>query len=54
MTRFRTPWVEYGALTVLVLGVMFVGLYPQPLFDAVDTSTATIFGDQLSAVSDQR
>ncbi len=50
-TRFRTPWPEYGALTLLVLGVMFVGLYPQPLFDAVDTSTAAIFGEQLAAVS---
>src|SRR5574341_1292398 len=53
-SRFRTPWLEYGALTLLTLGVLFVGLYPQPLFDAVDTSTATIFGEQLAAVSGQR
>jgi NADH-quinone oxidoreductase subunit N len=53
-SRFRTPWLEYAALTLLTLGVLFVGLYPQPLFDAVDTSTATIFGDQLSAISSQR
>jgi NADH-quinone oxidoreductase subunit N len=50
-TRFPIPWLEYGALTLLVLGVMFIGLYPQPLFDAVDTSTATLFGDQVAAVS---
>jgi len=53
-SRFRTPWLEYGALTLLTLGVLFVGLYPQPLFDAVDTSTATIFGEQLAAVSGGR
>jgi NADH-quinone oxidoreductase subunit N len=49
-SRFRTPWLEYGALTLLTLGVLWVGLYPQPLFDAVDTSTATIFADAASAV----
>ncbi|MGH8527772.1 MAG: proton-conducting transporter membrane subunit, partial [Gammaproteobacteria bacterium] len=49
--RFRTPWLEYGALTVLIAGVMLIGLYPQPLFDAVDTSTATLFGEQVAAVS---
>ena len=49
--RFRTPWLEYGALTLLIAGVMFIGLYPQPLFDAVDTSTATLFGEHVAAVS---
>ena len=34
--RFPTPWLEYGALTLLVAGVFVVGLYPQPLFDLVE------------------
>jgi len=41
--RFPTPWLEYGALTLLVIGVFVVGLYPQPVFDAVDSSTAALF-----------
>jgi NADH-quinone oxidoreductase subunit N len=40
---FPVPWLEYGALAVLVAGVLFVGLYPQPLFDQVDSGTAVIF-----------
>jgi NADH-quinone oxidoreductase subunit N len=42
-TRFPTPWLEYGALTVLVAGIFFVGLYPQPVLDAVEQSTDSIF-----------
>ena len=42
-TRFPTPWFEYGALTVLVAGIFFVGLYPRPIFDAVEDSTDSIF-----------
>ncbi len=42
-TRFPTPWMEYGALSLLVVGVFLVGLYPQPLFNAVEESTAFIF-----------
>jgi len=41
--RFPTPWVEYGALALLVAGVFLVGLYPQLLFNAVEESTAFIF-----------
>ena len=37
------PWVEYGALAVLVAGVLFIGLYPAPLLDWVDGSTADVF-----------
>jgi len=36
---------------VLIAGVMLIGLYPQPRFDAVDTSTATLFGEQVAAES---
>ncbi len=42
-SRFPTPWLEYGALTLLIAGVMFIGLYPAPLFDWVDGSTADVF-----------
>ncbi|MBI1886093.1 MAG: NADH-quinone oxidoreductase subunit N [Chloroflexi bacterium] len=42
-TRFPTPWVEYAALAVLLIGVFLVGLGPQPLFNAVQDSTAFIF-----------
>ncbi len=41
-TRFPTPWLEYGALTLLVAGVFLVGLYPQPVFDVVEHGTAAI------------
>ena len=34
--RFPTPWLEYGALSLLIAGVFLVGLYPQPLFDLVE------------------
>ena len=42
-TAFPVPWLEYGTLTVLVAGVFFVGLYPAPLLDWVDASTADVF-----------
>lgn len=42
-TRFPTPWPEYAALSLLVAGVMLVGIYPQPVFDAVEGSTQLIF-----------
>jgi NADH-quinone oxidoreductase subunit N len=48
-TRFRTPWLEYGTLALLVAGVFLVGLYPQPVFDAVDQSTAFLFAAAESA-----
>ncbi len=50
-TRFPTPWLEYAALTVLVAGVFFVGLYPKPLFDAVEDSTDSIFPPAAEAQS---
>ncbi|HEU4758537.1 MAG TPA: NADH-quinone oxidoreductase subunit N [Dehalococcoidia bacterium] len=48
-TRFPTPWLEYAALFVLVAGVFLVGLYPQPLFDAVQGSTDLIFAGSQAA-----
>ena len=48
---FPAPWPEYGALALLIAGVLLIGLYPQPLFDAVDTGTAVLFQEQASTVS---
>jgi NADH-quinone oxidoreductase subunit N len=48
---FPTPWPEYAALALLIAGVFLIGLYPQPVFDAVDTSTAVLFQEQVAAVS---
>jgi NADH-quinone oxidoreductase subunit N len=41
-TRFPTPWLEYGALTLLLAGVFLVGLYPQPVFDVVEQGTTAM------------
>ena len=32
-----------GAVVVLMLGVFFVGLYPQPLFDVTDSVSKVLF-----------
>ena len=48
-TRFPTPWLEYGALSLLVAGIFLLGLYPQPVFDMVDQSTAFIFAGAQAA-----
>jgi NADH-quinone oxidoreductase subunit N len=53
-TRFAIPWREYTALAVLVAGVFFVGLYPQPLFDAVTSGTDAIFADITNAAVGSR
>ena len=53
-TRFPTPWPEYGVLALLIAGVFLIGLYPAPVFDAVDTSTAAIFSDVGSTAVSER
>ena len=53
-SRFPTPWLEYGALSLLIAGVFLIGLYPQPVFDAVETSTDTIFADLGSSTVSER
>jgi NADH-quinone oxidoreductase subunit N len=45
-TRFQTPWLEYTALTALIAGVFLIGLYPKPVFEIVEDSTATIFASE--------
>ncbi len=42
-SRFRVPLVLQGSAVVLTLGVFFVGLYPQPLFDVTDSVAAVLF-----------
>ena len=41
--RFRVPLPMLAAITVLVAAVLLIGLYPAPLLDAVDRSTAVLF-----------
>jgi NADH-quinone oxidoreductase subunit N len=41
--RLRVPVVMEGLAVILTLGVFYVGLYPQQLFDAVDNATSLLF-----------
>lgn len=42
-SRFPISRPLQGALIVLIAGVLFIGLYPTPLLDLVDDSTAHLF-----------
>jgi NADH-quinone oxidoreductase subunit N len=42
-SRFHVPLVMQGSVALLALGVFFVGLYPQPLFDITDSVSAVLF-----------
>jgi NADH-quinone oxidoreductase subunit N len=41
--RFRIPVAINGVLAVLVAGVIFVGVFPQPLFEAAENATSFLF-----------
>ena len=41
--RLPVQWLEYSVVAVLIVGVMLVGLYPQPLFDGVESATNAVF-----------
>lgn len=41
--RLRVPAVMSGTLTVLTLGIFFVGLYPMPLLKVADRAVAMLF-----------
>jgi NADH-quinone oxidoreductase subunit N len=43
MTRFRVPLTVNGSLAVLVAGVLFIGVYPGPLFKIADNVTRLLF-----------
>ena len=42
-SRFSIPLPMYAAIGILVAAVFFIGLYPTPLFDVIDSSTAGLF-----------
>ena len=42
-SRFSVPRPMALAIAVLVAGVIFLGLYPTPLFDVIHQSTAGLF-----------
>ncbi|MDE2895401.1 MAG: NADH-quinone oxidoreductase subunit N [Chloroflexota bacterium] len=48
--RFHVSRPLAGALVVLVAGVLFIGLYPTPLFDVIHSSTEGLF-EQAAALS---
>ena len=37
------PWLMNGMAAALMLGVFYVGLYPQQLFNAIDNATSFLF-----------
>lgn len=41
--RLQVPYVMQALTVILMLGVFYVGLYPQGLFDIVDNATAFLF-----------
>jgi len=41
--RFRVQPALWAAAAALMLGVIFVGAYPQPLFDAADSAASALF-----------
>jgi NADH-quinone oxidoreductase subunit N len=51
-TRFPIVPLDYAALAVLTAGVFFVGLYPQPFFDATANVADLLFaGTSAASVS---
>jgi NADH-quinone oxidoreductase subunit N len=51
-TRFPIVPLDYAALAVLTAGVFFVGLYPQPFFDATANAADLLFaGTSATSVS---
>ena len=42
-TRFRIPLILQGSGVALTIGVLFVGLYPAPLFDVTDSVSKVLF-----------
>jgi hypothetical protein len=39
----QVPWLMNGLAAALMLGVFYVGLYPQQLYDAIDSATSVLF-----------
>jgi NADH-quinone oxidoreductase subunit N len=54
-TRLRVPFAANAVVFVLVVGIFVVGLFPRPLFDAVDNATESIFPtSQTTVITDGR
>jgi NADH-quinone oxidoreductase subunit N len=54
-TRLRVPFAANAVVFVLVVGIFVVGLFPRPLFDAVDNATESIFRTaQTTVITDGR
>jgi NADH-quinone oxidoreductase subunit N len=43
MTRFRVPPILWAVTAALMLGVVFVGVYPTPVFQAADEAVKPLF-----------
>ena len=43
LARFRPTPVLGAVAGLLLLGVLFIGIYPQPTFDAADEAVAALF-----------
>ncbi len=43
ITRFRVPPVLWAVTAALMLGVVFVGVYPSPVFQAADEAVKPLF-----------
>jgi NADH-quinone oxidoreductase subunit N len=48
--RLRVPFAANAVVLVLVVGIFVVGLFPRPLFDAVDNATGAVFETAQTAV----
>jgi NADH-quinone oxidoreductase subunit N len=44
--RVRVPWLTFAVVSVLTIGVFFVGIYPTPLAKATDKAVAPLFPGQ--------
>ena len=42
-SRISVPMIMQGSVVALAIGVFFVGLYPQPVFDLTDSVTSVLF-----------
>ena len=49
--RLQIPRAHAAALVVLTAGVLFIGLYPTPLFDVIHSSTESLFQQAATLVS---
>ncbi|HUE92416.1 proton-conducting transporter membrane subunit, partial [Pseudomonas sp.] len=43
VTRFRVPPLLWGVTAALMLGVVFIGVYPRPVFEAADEAVRPLF-----------